>query len=118
MRISDWSSDVCSSDLRQDPEVRYPRPDRGRAADAGARGRRHAAIRGGMSMRAIVVDEFGPIGNARPGEAPAPVPGPGDVLVEVRATRSEEHPSALQSLMRTSSAVFCLKKKKKQKIRI
>src|SRR3546814_2186997 len=32
-----------------------------------------------------------------------------------RARRSEEHTSELQSLMRTSYAVFCLKKKKKQK---
>src|SRR3546814_7921487 len=30
-----------------------------------------------------------------------------------RATRSEEHTSELQSLMRISYAVFCLKKKKK-----
>src|SRR3546814_3944426 len=30
-------------------------------------------------------------------------------------TRSEEHTSELQSLMRTSYAVFCLKKKKKDK---
>src|SRR3546814_7762760 len=35
---------------------------------------------------------------------------PGDV-----ARRSEEHTSELQSLMRISYAVFCLKKKKKQK---
>src|SRR3546814_7127087 len=32
--------------------------------------------------------------------------------------RSEEHTSELQSLMRTSYAVFCLKKKKKQQILI
>src|SRR3546814_1069480 len=32
-------------------------------------------------------------------------------------SRSEEHTSELQSLMRISYAVFCLKKKKKQKIR-
>src|SRR3546814_4015268 len=32
---------------------------------------------------------------------------------EVEVSRSEEHPSELQSLMRTSYAVFCLKKKKK-----
>ena len=37
-------------------------------------------------MRAVVVDEFGPIGNARLGEAPAPEPGSRDVLVEVHAT--------------------------------
>src|SRR3546814_6021110 len=36
-----------------------------------------------------------------------------DVLKAVRALRSEEHTSELQSLMRISYAVFCLKKKKK-----
>src|SRR3546814_6106593 len=34
---------------------------------------------------------------------------------EIRGFRSEEHTSELQSLMRISYAVFCLKKKKKQK---
>src|SRR3546814_3539543 len=34
---------------------------------------------------------------------------------EVQAVRSEEHTSELQSLMRLSYAVFCLKKKKKRK---
>src|SRR3546814_4112915 len=33
---------------------------------------------------------------------------------QVEATRSEEHTSELQSLMRSSSAVFCLKQKNKQ----
>ncbi|MGE0744429.1 MAG: NADPH:quinone oxidoreductase family protein [Rhodospirillales bacterium] len=37
-------------------------------------------------MRAVVVNEFGPIGNAVLGEAPAPAPGPRDLLVEVHAT--------------------------------
>src|SRR3546814_5000254 len=36
-------------------------------------------------------------------------------LTHVVLTRSEEHTSELQSLMRISYAVFCLKKKKKQK---
>src|SRR3546814_8946218 len=35
---------------------------------------------------------------------------------QVRDDRSEEHTSELQSLMRISYAVFCLKKKKKKKI--
>src|SRR3546814_7383253 len=39
---------------------------------------------------------------------------PGRVLIAVLATRSGEHTSELQSLMRTSYAVFCLKKKKKK----
>src|SRR3546814_9129552 len=37
------------------------------------------------------------------------------VLAEIDAGRSEEHTSELQSLMRISYAVFCLKKKKKNK---
>src|SRR3546814_7527349 len=36
-------------------------------------------------------------------------------LVQGEGSRSEEHTSELQSLMRTSYAVFCLKKKKEQK---
>src|SRR3546814_9382391 len=38
------------------------------------------------------------------------------VLLEAPTGRSEEHTSELQSLMRISSAVFCLKKKKTNKI--
>src|SRR3546814_5075182 len=39
--------------------------------------------------------------------------GPGGVAVIVEALRSEEHTSELQSLMRISYAVFCLKKKQR-----
>src|SRR3546814_4229512 len=38
------------------------------------------------------------------------------ISVKGRPSRSEEHTSELQSLMRSSYAVFCLKKKHKQKI--
>src|SRR3546814_3185140 len=38
------------------------------------------------------------------------------VLAAASSVRSEEHTSELQSLMRTSYAVFCLKKKKKNKV--
>ena len=37
-------------------------------------------------MRAILVNEFGPIENAILGEVPDPVAGPGELLVEVHAT--------------------------------
>src|SRR3546814_10747419 len=37
-------------------------------------------------------------------------------LVSGKVSRSEEHTSELQSLMRISSAVFCLKKKRKQQL--
>src|SRR3546814_2576100 len=40
------------------------------------------------------------------------------VTLDVEALRSEEHTSELQSLMRISYAVFCLKKKNKQKATI
>src|SRR3546814_14813709 len=43
---------------------------------------------------------------------PVGLGGLGGVLVVVVVVRSEEHTSELQSLMRISYAVFCLKKKK------
>src|SRR3546814_2703487 len=42
----------------------------------------------------------------------------GNVVVRADDARSEEHTSELQSLMRISYAVFCLKKKKNRKILI
>src|SRR3546814_2585582 len=55
--------------------------------------------------------DFGAVGDARVGEAAA------DVAHRVGGDdqRSEEHTSELQSLMRTSYAVFCLKKHKKKR---
>src|SRR3546814_6826833 len=52
--------------------------------------------------------ELHPVGNARLGGAAL---GHGELLLR-QGDRSEEHTSELQSLMRTSYAVFCLKKKK------
>src|SRR3546814_1056057 len=99
MRISDWSSDVCSSDLAKHDcgggrsrRAGCPRPaDRARTDVF----RRRACGGGG---RAAVP------ASARLGGEPGGAP---------RAPRSEEHTSELQSLMRISYAVFCLKKKKK-----
>src|SRR3546814_8841577 len=101
MRISDWSSDVCSSDLRVGRLVAavggvdHPAP--GRLLD-----RKQFAFHGN------------PLGSLLHGTRHAsPVP-----RVEPRKRRrSEEHTSELQSLMRISYAVFCLKKKKKKKRR-
>src|SRR3546814_7715282 len=117
MRISDWSSDACSSDLRPFDGCGPARVD-----DPGARGTAvddagHAAF-----VRRDDVDD-------RPRSARAdPVrrgglhhePAAGQVGLEDRApalgnnVRSEEHTSELQSLMRKSYAVFCLKKKKQK----
>src|SRR3546814_5197786 len=90
MRISDWSSDVCSSDLRLRTALR--RHHRGQVGEllrlereqliARLRRLQRAACR--LTGRHQRVDRH----------------------------RSEEHTSELQSLMRISYAVFCLKKKK------
>src|SRR3546814_9696521 len=86
MRISDWSSDVCSSDLMQ----------------FGSKGRRCLISKGRVRPRLVVI--FGPGRDHCAG------------MIEVEEQRliqkrSEEHTSELQSLMRISYAVFCLKKK-------
>src|SRR3546814_5595596 len=102
MRISDWSSDVCSSDLR----------DRDAAH---RRSRRHRRLCDRECARQADRDQ--PQRQNRPGSGVSSRwrgeiadPGqPGNFLMK---QRSEEHTSELQSLMRISYAVFCLKKKK------
>src|SRR3546814_2544714 len=94
MRISDWSSDVCSSDLSVRP--------RRRAARRWAAGSGTAC--GPAARCAVAAWSAGPSSGCRarslrPARARS---GPG---------RSEEHTSELQSLMRISYAVFCLNKK-------
>src|SRR3546814_1870059 len=118
MRISDWSSDVCSSDLF-----------------APAQQAVLAAVGDPAFLRVYLGDrrrEFVPVGmvgddqrqfdhplprtlaHAHParghrghgiGQPPRPA------IIQRRRRRSEEHTSELQSLMRISYAVFCLKKK-------
>src|SRR3546814_9737052 len=88
MRISDWSSDVCSSDLVMADDGHRARRAVQRIADAAADAG-HAVIRGHPHF--------------------------GRGLARAEIARSEEHTSELQSLMRISYAVFCLKKKKTRK---
>src|SRR3546814_7766311 len=108
MRIRDWSSDVCSSDLvgglhaekggRSPDHESVPQPDIERRI-----GRRENAIECVRRVPSDMLD--GDIERCR-GRRRTPVHA-GDEL----AGRSEEHTSELQSLMRISYAVFCLKKK-------
>src|SRR3546814_6061522 len=67
-----------------------------------------------------VVDQGGFTGARNPGNAHQPAGRDGQVhgfqVVAATALRSEEHTSELQSLMRISYAVFCLKKKKQTNI--
>src|SRR3546814_8103007 len=140
MRISDWSSDVCSSDLR------WGRPpgSGGPCLAAPARPRHSptslaCAALGARQHRAKVFQtrraHLGVLGQLVPAtqchgllcvgageEGLRLLGGEGAALHceaahrffrQPREVRSEEHTSELQSLMRTSYAAFCLKKKKK-----
>src|SRR3546814_2414291 len=115
MRISDWSSDVCSSDLvlqrrRLGGELHGPGGASGRRTGDPALGRGPAAV-----LRCLRAGEC----PARPDQSTrctspsSPTPGILRSTAWSAPSRSEEHTSELQSLMRISYAVFCLKKKKK-----
>src|SRR3546814_4879117 len=98
MRISDWSSDMCSSDLQRAGQCRNPDP-----GSSGLTCRR-CCWRPGLCGRA----SSAPLDATRYAVA--------DLYLTVADSindrvRSEEHTSELQSLMRISYAVFCLKKK-------
>src|SRR3546814_5726850 len=144
MRISDWSSDVCSSDLfipssgsppggvsighawtkclrdygPSPGECRWFAPER-------------TATRGMLAHGLMVLDALGrmrPAVSRLTGSLLAPMDGEKGQPQEENADgtevedrgrdgsmdRSEEHTSELQSLMRNSDAAFCLKKKKKR----
>src|SRR3546814_3709123 len=114
MRISDCSSDVCSSDLHRIGRLAVATVGHQHAAEQllpfGNQFRRqlfaHAIQRRTrFGVVAALVVEFGElqIGMTDPLRVRC---GRGQVAV-----RSEEHTSELQSLMRISYAVFCLKKK-------
>src|SRR3546814_1300202 len=100
MRISDWSSDVCSSDL---------------GFCAGLDMASMAAGGSGLSARGRNADGAILPQHVTWGWRMLPMP----VIAAVHGVafgggRSEEHTSELQSLMRISYAVFCLKKKTTQ----
>src|SRR3546814_4708821 len=125
MRISDWSSDVCSSDLRCPDAIAdlHQRPEDHRLAQrlcaaAAERGPGPACPFAGCAEDPHRLDR-----ECRPGcgfgdhQEPAEFAG-GQLRdhprhsAAVPGERSEEHTSELQSLMRTSYAVLCLKQKK------
>src|SRR3546814_10334967 len=102
MRISDWSSDVCSSDLANGDPARF------------------AAF--GLPVATDAVEGYAcPLAGVLTGMEWAAANAPGAAWVASFAcdtpffpedmVRSEEHTSELQSLMRISYAVFCLNKK-------
>src|SRR3546814_6051805 len=121
MRISDWSSDVCSSDLfihtatlLHDDVVDESDLRRGRASANEVFGNKPSVLVGDfLFARAFqLMVENGSIDVLRILSQASAVIAEGEVL---QLARSEEHTSELQSLMRISYAVFCLKKKKKNR---
>src|SRR3546814_2797778 len=120
MRISDWSSDVCSSDLQPLPSIELEiRREDGSCCAPGEHGEIHVRgeqVSGEYLHRKAVADD----GWFATNDAGWLDQG-GYLFVEGRLDdvivrggeniRSEEHTSELQSLMRISYAVFCLKKK-------
>src|SRR3546814_5312388 len=114
MRISDWSSDVCSSDLRA--------CSTGSVEDEVCT-LTHINARVGRDLHVEAVGERSGVGRRRRagqrshrnrdrGGIVAPHVAEAAVGFRLADKRSEEHTSELQSLMRISYAVFCLKKKK------
>src|SRR3546814_6782858 len=121
MRISDWSSDVCSSDLEEPVAL----------ADVASTARSHHVLPLVLPATAAGHDVVDALGGSTAvlahvvvaGEDPAPVEGSPTPVRHLHEApqahdrrqrngqvRSEEHTSELQSLMRLSYAVFCLKK--------
>src|SRR3546814_5552219 len=122
MRISDWSSDVCSSDLRTPtppirPNIAFRFDMRDRILHHGQDVLQEGA--GRKRLYHVVVDPCiarfaDPLQLAEAADHEHGQPRVDFPLAAPEAPReldrSEEHTSELQSLMRTSYAVFCLKK--------
>src|SRR3546814_2178196 len=125
MRISDWSSDVCSSDLQAAAlEIIHCR-FAGRMAFEGLtikirrRGQQWIERRVGRLARLVRSTAFlarnfhaGGFGQFLDSLGKIQIVVVHDEAEGIATSRSEEHTSELQSLMRTSYAVFCLQKKK------
>src|SRR3546814_5278275 len=109
MRISDWSSDVCSSDLARLRRGVHRHRGQFVAVIAQLLGGVDEALAvdcGGVARQCRDIEHV--VGDHRHGAVQDVDEG---LLVTTRpVARSEEHTSELQSLMRISYAVFCLKK--------
>src|SRR3546814_3316382 len=122
MRISDWSSDVCSSDLASSLRrrvgsivvlvgVRAVHQPVDGVHQVGVADDRGLAQRHGRRVQEAVCEGVGEEVEHRLGRMAG-----GQLLLRARQHlgRSEEHTSELQSLMRITYAVFCLKKNNMQ----
>src|SRR3546814_4519766 len=127
MRISDWSSDVCSSDLAQgEADELVDLLEVWRRGHRAGEDQRERQLRVLLAQQDAeqVEDLLGGADAAGKHHDAVAEPDEGfQPLLDVRHDhqlvddrRSEEHTSELQSLMRISYAVFCLKKKKNNTI--
>src|SRR3546814_9102462 len=115
MRISDWSSDVCSSDLPKAALLSRSNFGSG-SSQSGAKMQQALAL---IREREPGLEIDGEMhGDCALDEAlrrrilpSTTLQGEANLLICPNVDRSEEHTSELQSLMRISYAVFCLKKK-------
>src|SRR3546814_9489869 len=115
LRISDWSSDVCSSDLAN-PVFSIPFANLRTVARLFPRYAGDPCV-GATNSATITQCTAKGYRGAYDSNNPANLQGGyffggnANIAAERGKTRSEEHTSELQSLMRISYAVFCLKKK-------
>src|SRR3546814_2953770 len=135
MRISDWSSDVCSSDLLFDnqrllnfvlksygleSEAQYPGKIRkiieSDLTDINSLANRFQDPRYQQLTKDLSVAVFGTVKLTQQSTTTTSSRNTSRPPTSSISTRSEEHTSELQSLMRISYAVFCLKKHKNKKI--
>src|SRR3546814_6501170 len=111
MCISDWSADVCSSDLLSAFAARVrvtvlPAPSPTTISLPSIDSTVTVSVPSPLSVR------LSPTALPKATAAMASEPGVKPMVPSAGVERSEEHTSELQSLMRISYAVFCLKKKK------
>src|SRR3546814_10369964 len=133
MRISDWSSDVCSSDLEIDADLTARALEKGHELSSFQSNAEHALVdrvqaarddgtdfilinpagltHTSVSLRDALAAVAIPFIEVHLSNPPAREPFRRQSYFSDLAVRSEEHTSELQSLMRISYAVFCLKKK-------
>src|SRR3546814_3364771 len=112
MRISDWSSDVCSSDLQTSARLICGFTGDGRrvvplSVPAGVSSTDGPPPKSQGKYMTVNVKNWQELKKPNSLEIKAG----GDPKRKATFVRSEEHTSELQSLMRISYAVFCLKKK-------
>src|SRR3546814_10502770 len=113
MRISDWSSDVCSSDLRHRHADHHQQQHGGEADQADERGI-HQTISPSSAGGVVAGTRSRPATRA----ARCRSITTSATAAAKKAPRSEEHTSELQSLMRISYAVFCLKQNNRKTKRL